>query len=235
MSFRGASAIKGLSIDLDNTLWDVLPTLAAAEGVLTAWLKENCPAALAYYKPEITGPIRDELLSTYPERSHDLSFLRRRVMHEVFARAGVDVELVEPAFAVFFTARNQVTLYSDVIPALTRLASRFTLVALTDGNADLRLVGLDNFFDHYINATAVGAAKPAPVMFQAVQKCTGLEPDEILHVGDDPAKDILGASRFGMRSAWVNRGTQAWSESTVKPDVQVSNLTTLADQLMRAR
>ncbi len=232
MSFPGIGSIKALSIDLDNTLWDVLPTLVAAEAALERWLSEHCPAVLPHYRPEITGPIRDQLLSAHPQRSHDLSFLRRQVMHEVFARAGEDAALVEPAFQVFFVARNVVTFYDDVIPALNRLADRFVLVALTDGNADLKMVGLDSYFDHYVNATAVGAAKPAPAMFKAVQNYTGCEAVEILHIGDDPDKDVQGANEFGMRSAWVNRGRDPWPRQMEAPDMEVDSLTVLADQLL---
>ena len=37
--------------------------------------------------------------------------------------------------------------------------------------------------------------------------CAGLDlpPQEVLHIGDDPALDVLGASAAGMRSAWLNR------------------------------
>jgi HAD superfamily hydrolase (TIGR01549 family) len=232
LPFSGAGSIKALSIDLDNTLWDVLPTLVAAEAVLEQWLSEHCPTVLPHYKPEVTGPIRDELVRVQPDRAHDLSFLRRRVMHEVFARAGAESTLVEPAFEVFFVARNQVTLYDDVVPALTRLADRFALVALTDGNADLRMVGLDTYFDHYVNATAVGAAKPAAAMFAAVKDYTGYAAEEILHIGDDPDKDVMGANSFGMRSAWVNRNRDPWPEQVAGPDVQVDSLGALTDQLL---
>lgn len=235
MPFLGAGSIKGLSIDLDNTLWDVLPTLAAAEGVLERWMLAHCPAALAYYQPETTSAIRAELEDRYPQRAHDLGFLRRSVLEQVFERAGEDPTLAKPAFEVFFAARNQVTLYEDVLPALARLAERYVLVALTDGNADLSLVGLDEYFDHYINAVSVGAAKPAAEMFTAVERHTGFAASEILHIGDDPGRDVMGAHRYGMRTVWVNRSGASWPTPAIQPDVRVEDLAILANQLLGSK
>ena len=234
MPFVGADSIKVVSIDLDNTLWDVVPTLVAAERVLEDWLADRCPEVLAHYRPEVTTPIRDELMREQPGRAHDLGFLRRTVMEQVFELAGADTALVEPAFEVFFAARNEVTLFADVLPALERLASRYALVALTDGNADLELVGLGRYFDHYVNALQVGAAKPAPAMFAAVREITAVAAEEVVHIGDDPVKDVGGANNAGMRSVWVNRTTATWTHAEIVPDAEVVTLTQLADRLMES-
>ena len=232
MPFAGAECIKCLSIDLDNTLWDIVPTLVAAEAELKAWLRRHCPAAMPHYQPHTTTAIRNELVGLNPQRAHDLSFLRRAVLEAVLRRAGEAPELAEDAFQVFFAARNRVTLYDDVLPALDRLADRYVLVALTDGNADLSAIGLAGHFDHYINAVSVGAAKPAAAMFEAVQCYTQFAPKEILHIGDDPSKDVTGAHRYGMRSAWVNRTGATWTGPASCPDAEVADLQVLANGLL---
>lgn len=232
MPFAGAQRIRCLSIDLDNTLWDVKPALVAAEAELKAWLRRRCPAAMPHYQPQITTAIREELVDRYPERAHDLSFLRLSVLEAILRRAGGPPELAEAAFQVFLAARNRVTLYADVLPALDRLAERYVLVALTDGNADLDVIGLNRHFDQYINAVSVGAAKPAAAMFEAVQCFAALPPSEILHIGDDPTKDVAGAHRFGMRSVWVNRTGASWTDPALRPDAEVGDLTVLANGLL---
>src|SRR5690606_42111020 len=52
----------------------------------------------------------------------------------------------EKAFAIFHQARNQVTLFPDVRAVLEVLAQHYQLGALTNGNADLKLIGLDDLF-----------------------------------------------------------------------------------------
>lgn len=50
----------------------------------------------------------------------------------------------------------------------------------------------------------VGTIKPHPAIFAAARRALGEPaPDEILHVGDDWAADIVGAKRAGWRAAWL--------------------------------
>ena len=66
--------------------------------------------------------------------------------------------------------------------------------------------------------------------------CAGLDlpPQEVLHIGDDPALDVLGASAAGMRSAWLNRTGAVWQHA-VKPDVVARDLDELAGLLERVQ
>jgi putative hydrolase of the HAD superfamily len=50
----------------------------------------------------------------------------------------------------------------------------------------------------------VGAIKPRPRIFEAAARALGVESGPaILHVGDDPGADIVGAHTVGWRAAWV--------------------------------
>jgi putative hydrolase of the HAD superfamily len=103
-----------------------------------------------------------------------------------------------------------VVFFEEVMPVLERLATRFTLGALSNGNANIDSVGLGDLFDFAFNAVAVGAAKPAPDMFVEACRYLGLAPAQIVHVGDDPEHDVLGAARVGLRTVWVNRDGRQW-------------------------
>ncbi len=60
-----------------------------------------------------------------------------------------------------------------------------------------------------------------------------LPPAEVLHVGDDPLTDVVGASQAGMRSAWLNRKGEAWTHA-VSPDLTIRDLGELAHTLEAA-
>ena len=145
--------------------------------------------------------------------------------------AGDPPELVEPAFAAFYRARNQVDLYADCLPALHRLSARFPLVALTNGNADLEQTGIARFFSACISARQVGTGKPHVAIFAAARAQLGCAADAILHVGDDPWLDVGGARGAGFRSAWINRTQARWPDSLPPADIDVTNLNQLADRL----
>ena len=54
-----------------------------------------------------------------------------------------------------------------------------------------------------------------------------LIPTTVLHVGDDPHTDIVGARRVGMLTAWVNRRGEPWPASVPRPDLEVRDLAEL--------
>ncbi|MEO0975336.1 MAG: HAD family hydrolase, partial [Pseudomonadota bacterium] len=118
----------------------------------------------------------------------------------------------DEAYEVFYAARNEVELYEDARPALDRLATRFRLVALTNGNADVEQIGLGHYFDIVITASAVGASKPDRVMFERAATACGVAPREVVHVGDHPLADVEGALGAGMGAVWLNRCGSPWPE-----------------------
>eukprot|EP01097_Dermamoeba_algensis_P009933 TRINITY_DN7157_c0_g1_i1.p1 TRINITY_DN7157_c0_g1~~TRINITY_DN7157_c0_g1_i1.p1 ORF type:complete len:342 (+),score=52.11 TRINITY_DN7157_c0_g1_i1:85-1110(+) len=60
-----------------------------------------------------------------------------------------------------------------------------------------------------------------------------VKPSQILHVGDNPTDDIMGAKKMGFRTCWVNRKGEQWPTSLNEwqPDVVISNLWELLDWL----
>jgi FMN hydrolase / 5-amino-6-(5-phospho-D-ribitylamino)uracil phosphatase len=223
-----------LSLDLDDTLWDVAPVIAGAERALADWLRRHCPGVPARWSPHRLRELRDGLASAHPERAHDLSWMRLRTLELALEDCGYRAALAEEAFAVFLEARHRVTLHPDVLPALEALHSRYTLVALTNGNADLGRIGIERYFRHSLTAREVGAAKPDARMFDAVAEATGVPPRRTLHVGDDPLRDVVGAARAGMRTAWLNRRSEPWPSAHPPPDARFEDLGVLTRWLLRA-
>ena len=125
-------------------------------------------------------------------------------------RVGYTEFEVESAFQVYFAARNEVVFFQEVLPVLEHLSQSYILGALSNGNADIHLTGLGEWFDFAINAVDVGEAKPEPAMFQQACLRLHLAPEQIVHVGDDPKHDVLGAAQAGFRTVWVNRQGQEW-------------------------
>jgi putative hydrolase of the HAD superfamily len=145
--------------------------------------------------------------------------------------AGYQEVLAEEAFEVFIQARNQIDLYEDVLPGLTRLAGKYRLSTASNGNADLRRVGIAHWFERSVSAREVGALKPDPAIFRKVIDGTDLQMSDVLYVGDDPALDVEGARNAGMHTAWINRTDDPWPETLAPPDLVVTSVTGLAESL----
>jgi putative hydrolase of the HAD superfamily len=187
------------------------------------------------FSPEDVVVLREVVIEKYwKDKSHDLTFLRKKALEMLATEADYDNSLVEPAFAIFDTARNEVELYPDVLPALEELYEKYTLVAVTNGNANLERIGIRHLFHDVVAASAVGVAKPAKKIFDvAVRKC-GVPAHEILHVGDHPVADVDGGRRAGLRTAWLNRTDAEWSEDLPEPDVVVTTIPEIRDLLANA-
>ncbi len=216
--------VRAITLDLDDTLWPIWPTIARAEQALGTWLRTHAPATAALLAdPELRQALREQVVQERQDLAHDMSALRRESIRRALLRAGDDEALAVSAFEVFFEARHQVELYADALQALEFLAARFPLVAVSNGNADLGRVGLARHFRAAFSASSFGVGKPDARIFQAAADAAGVPADAVLHVGDDALLDVLGAHAAGMQTAWVNRGEHPWTQD-VHPHVQLADL-----------
>ena len=197
--------VTAITLDLDDTLWPVRPTLVAAEKVLGGWLRAHAPATAQAMPPAAMLALRAEVAAEHPHWAHDLSAIRLETIRRALRRNGDDPALAETAFDVFFDARHAVTLYADVLPGLERLASRYRLVAVSNGNAELHRIGLDHFFSGSVSARLHGAAKPDPSIFRAACEAAQAAPHQVLHLGDDLGTDVDGALAAGLHAGWICR------------------------------
>ncbi|MDP9899065.1 HAD-IA family hydrolase [Variovorax ginsengisoli] len=230
--------IAAISLDLDDTLWPIWPTIARAERVLHDWLLREAPkTAELLVSP---GVLRELRAATERERSdlaHDLSALRRESIRLALRRANEDPALADTAFDVFFAERQRVVLYDDAAEALEWLSARYPLVAISNGNADLKLTGVDRWFRAAFSAREFGSAKPHAPIFHAAAAALGVSAAQVLHVGDDPLLDVVGALDAGMQAAWVLRMPEdervPWSHGARSPQLTVPDLHALCRALGR--
>ncbi|MRD47351.1 HAD-IA family hydrolase [Caenimonas koreensis DSM 17982] len=221
--------IKAISLDLDDTLWPIWPTIERAERVLHDWMVHNTPmAATLFSSPSALREIRDYMSTNRPDLRYDLSAVRRESIRLALYRAGENPLLAEEAFEVFFAERQRVTLFDDALPALEHLAQRFPLVSISNGNADVGRVGLARFFRASISAREFGVGKPDPRIFLAAAGAIDVQPEDVLHIGDDATLDVLGALNAGMQAGWVNRADHLWPHE-LQPQVTLAHLGELAD------
>jgi 2-haloalkanoic acid dehalogenase type II len=223
--------IRAVAFDLDDTLWDVGPVIVRAEERLYEWLREHCPRIVERVSREQMRAARERLAGDEPHNAHDFTYLRITALAAHARECGYAEEVAQLAFRVFFAARNELEPYADVQPALERLRTRYALASLSNGNADLELIGLARLFSLSLNARQIGAAKPHPRCFQQLARDLRLAPESILYVGDDPLLDVGAARAAGMRTAWMNRGRAPWPRHLQPPDLDVADCMELAQLL----
>lgn len=224
--------ILALTLDLDDTLWPVLPALEQAEQAVDAWLQQHHPEVARAWPIDAMRQLRARVAAERLDLAHDFTAQRKLTLRHAFETSGVADAPVDALWEIYFAARNQVELFPDSLPALERLGARWPLASLTNGNADLRRVGIERHFAHHVSARDQGVGKPDPRIFLAATTLLGVAPAQVLHVGDDPFLDIVGARDAGLRTAWINRLGESWpAYMGPPPDLDLPDLTALADWL----
>ena len=226
------SRVRAITLDLDDTLWPIWPTIERAEAALAAWLREHAPATAAKWgDPVALREVRNQMHTLRPELANDMTALRRESIRLVLQREGDDPALAEAAFDVFFDARQRVELFEDALPALEWLAARYPVVAVSNGNADVHRIGLGQHFRASLSAHVFGVGKPDARIFHAAAGAAGVPSDAVLHIGDDAHLDAVGALGAGMQVTWLNRGGHAWDHAPLQPHITVTDLMALCRQL----
>jgi len=234
MTIRYRAWPKAILFDLDDTLWPIAPTILQAEETLFAWLREHAPRVAERFTIDTLRQARLEMLAQRPELNLDLGKLRRAGLLAAFEHAGEDPAKVEHAMTQFFAARNAVIPFDDVVPGLIRLRDRVLIGSISNGNADLRTIGLSHHFKVSVAAHELGVAKPDAAIFLAACRELGVAPEEAVYVGDDVLLDVQGAQRAGLRAVWMNRtGSNKHLEHEVVPDAIVRDFDELLDWLKR--
>ena len=106
--------------------------------------------------------------------------------------------------------------YPDVIPLLADLkAAGLSTGIVTHGWTDKqaeKLVRLGVI--PHLDANAIfisdeiGISKPNPKLYETAVGRMGLEPSEVMYVGDSPAHDVAPPKSLGMITAWARRASK---------------------------
>jgi putative hydrolase of the HAD superfamily len=219
-----SQSIKVLSFDLDDTLWPCFPTIERAEKLLYLWLSDQVPVITQHYDIYQLREKRRLLLNSHTEFAHDLTKLRIKSFEMLADEFELASDWINPAFEIFYEARQQVILFDDVRPVLDELNEKFKLVSLTNGNASTVETGVDHWFDFALNSASVGKLKSEPDIYLQVQKMANIEAQQMVHIGDHPLQDISGAKSAGVFAVWLNRQNKLWTREDCQPDAVISSL-----------
>lgn len=203
--------VKGISLDAFGTILELQPpALPLIAELRDGWgievseeqMWRAFAAEMSYYKAHhLEGHDPDSLADL---RLRSTAVLLENLPEDVQGRVGADDLLPAMMRSLRFRA------YPDVPGALRRLRSRGLSVVVVS-NWDISLhgfvadSGLGPLVDHVVSSAEVGAGKPAPEPFARGLELLGLDPSEVIHVGDDPDHDVAGARAAGIAPVLIRR------------------------------
>ncbi|CAJ0992576.1 5-amino-6-(5-phospho-D-ribitylamino)uracil phosphatase YigB [Pantoea sp. Nvir] len=231
--YRPLRAIKAITFDLDDTLYDNSPVIRKTTDESHAALQSYHPALREFTMLDYQI-LRDELLSREPDIYHDVSEWRRRSVELALLNVGLSTQEAtagsEEIMSVFHHWRSQVEIPEETHRTLQALVKKVPLVAITNGNARPEKLGISDYFQFTFRAGPHGRAKPYKDMYYLAAQMLSIVPEYILHVGDDLRTDVAGAVCCGMQACWINlRGDNLMhiDEARLLPHVEISRLLSL--------
>jgi putative hydrolase of the HAD superfamily len=196
--------IKTVIFDVDNTLTDFMRTKrAAVDSAVDAMIG-------AGLQTEKSAMVEKVFEIYWKDGVEDQRILDKVLLKEL---GRIDYKILAAGILGYRRAKTgSMTLYPRVemtLIELTRMGIK--MGALSDAprlEAWLRVVGLGlhHFFGVVVTAEDAGARKPAPAPFRKALELLGSKPAETVMVGDWAERDIAGAKRLGIRTAWAKYG-----------------------------
>ena len=108
------------------------------------------------------------------------------------------------------------------------------LVSNFYGNVETVLADFDvrRYFKQIIESAVVGVRKPDPRIFMLGVEALGLQPSEVLVVGDSYKKDIVPAESIGCHVLWLKGKGWTAEEDAVQHPCIITHLTEVADAVL---
>ncbi|PIU21762.1 MAG: hypothetical protein COT15_00620 [Candidatus Diapherotrites archaeon CG08_land_8_20_14_0_20_34_12] len=197
--------IKAVIFDLDNTLIDFmkmkkLASEAAVSAMIDAGLNMEEEKAI------------EKLFGMYEKHGFEDQTILDKFIKEN-NKGNLDYKMLAAAVVAYRKVKSgYLTPYPHVQKVLIKLKERgIRLGIVSDApikQAWLRLAELRlmDFFDIVIAVGGTGFEKPNKAPFEKAITELKIKAEEILFVGDNPNRDIVGAKRMGMKTALAEYG-----------------------------
>lgn len=211
--------IRAVAFDLDNTLINFMSfkrksALAAARAMVKNGLRGS------------PGKMAKEIFDVYDEYGIEYQKTFSTYLWKKGIRDFNKFEKIQQAAIVAYMDCKFHVLrpYRGVVPVLRRLRRRgLRMCLVTDATRKnawrrLNVSGLQDCFDVVVTHDDTGEYKPHPSPFKVLLDKTGLGPEQIVFVGDNPRRDILGARKMGMWTALADYGCEWPKRGTEKAD-----------------
>lgn len=231
--YRPLSPILAITFDLDDTLYDNHPVIDKTEEEVLRFVREYDPR-FNHFSNEDLYAFRRLVEEQEPDIYHDISRWRWLSSRMMFCHYGYSKEAAQKGaddiMAHFTYWRNRIDVPKSTHETLCQLAEKIPLVAITNGNAEPEACGLGQYFQFVLKAGPDGRSKPFCDMYRLAAKRLEIEPQFILHVGDNLLTDVEGAINSGMQACWINTNQKTLMEEKERrllPHVEISRLDSL--------
>ncbi|MFT6131951.1 phosphoglycolate phosphatase [Shewanella sp. Arc9-LZ] len=197
------SNIRAIAFDLDGTLIDSVPDLAAAT---------NATLAQNQYQPVTEALVRSwvgngaqvlmqralSYVSAMPEDAPDLQVILEQIMPQFMHHYGEHLQKHSRLYPGVVDTLQQLKQAGFKLAIVTNKPYRFTVPLLT-------AFGLDDLFSEVLGGDSLAKMKPDPMPLQHLLKQWQLDESQLLMIGDSK-NDILAAKAANVMSIGLTYG-----------------------------
>ncbi|MEM0359978.1 MAG: TIGR02253 family HAD-type hydrolase [Candidatus Diapherotrites archaeon] len=214
--------LKAVLFDLDNTLVDFwkmkrLCSQEAVRAMVDAGLKIEEKQGI------------EMLFRLYEEEGMENQKIFDKFIKSINGK--IDYKILASGIAAYRRVKlGSLATYPHTTETLIRLREKgLKLGIVSDAPAKqawLRLAELNlaDFFDVVIAREGKAEMKPHEMPFKKALRKLKLKPSQILFVGDNPKRDILGAQRLGMKTALAKYGQIFECSEGIKADYELKEI-----------
>jgi len=227
------SGIKALTFDLFGTVLDLSGSLTPSISRFLEAKGVDLPADEFWQQWRYRQRI-EQHQDTIMMLGHSgyLETVRRAF---VYTLALFDIPITDEEVYHFLLVWQDLDPFPDVRPALPRLATRYRLIALSNGDQvflnHLATNRIQYNFDEVMSVAQFGSFKPHPAVYRGAARQLCLDVNECMMISAN-AFDIVGARACGFRAGYVDRTGLPYDDSPYRPDVTVKDFAELANVLL---
>ena len=225
--YKSLRPFKAISFDLDDTLYDNHPVIKKAEDDFLIYLTSTYPE-LEQLDKRRWDLYKNLLIKENPALQHDVSLWRKEIIKRVMVVYGIAmvnaIKYAERALQKFLQLRSDFTVPQESILLLKELALHYPVVAITNGNVDIKKIGLDDAFQFVLKAGNGFNSKPDIALFQQAALELDIAVEDLLHVGDHLLTDVYGAQNNNAQAIWFNPKAKPLDKAKLLPTVEISDL-----------
>ncbi len=210
--------LKAVIFDIDDTLVSEYDYVISGHRAAAKYLS----------KTGLVSMTAEEIFDSFMELA---SKSYSGVYNRFFEAEGLEAhrEIIGDLVDIYVKHDPQISPYSDVKDTLEALRKRdIKLGIISDGDPGrqkrkLKVCGLEGYFDQVIITDELGDIsyrKPDIRSFELMAKGLGVEPSEMLYIGDNPSKDFHISMQLPVKTARIIREKGIYADRDYLDDIR---------------
>lgn len=221
--------IKGVIFDLDHTLFDRYATLRTVLPEMYKRLRDSIPSEFSI----------DDFIEKfiYVEKQHiynGWNYTAQRMIEQGVFLSETNYKDIVDCLCIYCwpIAAVKFPFAEPMLVELRKMGLKIGI--LTNGRSysqrnKIRLLDIEPFVDEIVICADLGVQKPDPKPFEVMSEKIGIEPQELLFVGDNPLNDVEASRNAGYTPVWVKTVGHWYFDDIKRCELEVETVAEIPD------